>query len=308
VSGPILKIGTRGSPMALAQTGLVRDRLAAAHLELAVPGAIEIVVVRTTADAVQDRPLAAIGGKGLFTKELEEALFDRRIDIAVHSLKDVPAFLPGGLVIGCVLPRDDPRDAFLAPHHASLAALPPGATVGTSSPRRQAQILNRRPDLRVVPLRGNANTRLRKLQEGACDATLLAIAGLRRIGMAGEARAILSPVEMLPALAQGALGIECRVDEGRVRDWLRPLACPVSTACIDAERGVAAALEGTCRTPVAGLAEAADGRITLRALAAMPDGTGLVEVRREGALAEARRIGEDAGAELRGRMPAEFFL
>ena len=217
-----LRIGTRGSPMALRQTELVRDRLLAAHPELAAPGIVEIVTIRTTGDRVQDRPLADIGGKGLFAKEIDEALRDGRVDLAVHSLKDLETWLPDGVEIACILPRDDPRDAFLSSTSASLAALPQGAVVGTASLRRQAQLLRRRPDLRVVPLRGNANTRIRKLEAGEVDATLLALCGLQRIGLAHLATEILPREIMLPAVGQGALAVECRAgDAGCASFWRR---------------------------------------------------------------------------------------
>ncbi len=205
-----LRIGTRGSPMALRQTALVRDRLVGAHPDLASAGAIEIVTIRTTGDRVQDRLLAEIGGKGLFAKEIEEALLARHIDLAVHSLKDLETWLPDGLEIACVLPRDDPRDALLSTNGASLAQLPEGATVGTASLRRQAQLLRCRPDLAVVPIRGNVNTRLRKLEAGEVDAIVVALCGLERLGLSGDATEILSPEIMLPAVGQGALAIECR--------------------------------------------------------------------------------------------------
>src|ERR1700682_1289202 len=212
-----LRIGTRGSPMALRQTALVRDRLVAAHPELAANGAVEIMTIRTTGDRVQDRLLAEIGGKGLFVKEIEEALIAGHIDLAVHSLKDLETWLPDGLAITCVLPRDDPRDAFLSTKAAaSLAALPKGARVGTASLRRQAQLLRRRPDLTVLPIRGNVNTRIRHLDSGQIDALVLALCGLERLGKAELATEILSREIMLPAVGQGALALECRAaEEGR---------------------------------------------------------------------------------------------
>ncbi|HMK81991.1 MAG TPA: hydroxymethylbilane synthase [Xanthobacteraceae bacterium] len=295
-----LRIGTRASPMALAQTHLVRDRLAAAHPQLAAPGAMEVVAVTTVADKVLDRPLAAIGGKGLFTKELEQALIEQRIDIAVHSMKDVETWLPEGLTIACTLPRDDPRDAFLSPHADSLAQLPYGSRVGTSSLRRAAQVLMRRPDLAIVPLRGNANTRIRKLAEGECDATLLAIAGLRRIGMESHAKDIISTDEMLPAVAQGALGVECRADDADICALLAPLACAETTACINAERAFLAALDGTCRTPVAALATIANARMQLRAMLFTPDGKRHWATARDGAAADAVALGTEAGRIVRG--------
>ena len=281
--------------MALAQTNLVRDRLAAAHPALAAPGAMEVVAVTTVADKVLDRPLAAIGGKGLFTKELEQALLDRRIDIAVHSMKDVETFLPDGLAIGGILPRDDPRDAFLSHRADSLLGLPAGSRVGTSSLRRGAQVLMRRPDLSIVPIRGNANTRIRKLADGECDATLLAIAGLRRIGLAAHAKDIISTDDMLPAVAQGALGIECRADDADIRALLAPLTCAVTTTCINAERAFLAAIDGSCRTPVAALATIDGDRLRLRAVLFTPDGKRHWETSREGAATDAVAIGTEAG-------------
>ena len=213
------------------------------------------MVIKTTGDRIQDRALAEIGGKGLFTKEIEEALLAGEIDAAVHSMKDVPTWLPEGLAVDHVLPREDPRDAFFSPHGRSLAELPAGALVGTSSLRRQAQVLLARPDLKVAPLRGNVATRLRKLDEGQVDATLLAVAGLRRLGEAGKITAALSVEEMLPAVAQGAIGLEIRADDDRSRGLLDAIACTESGVRIAAERALLARLEGSCRTPIAGLAE-----------------------------------------------------
>ncbi|MEE7458020.1 hydroxymethylbilane synthase [Methylorubrum populi] len=292
----LLRIGTRGSPMALAQTGMVRDRIVAANPGLKT----EIVVVSTVADRVLDRPLSEIGGKGLFTKELEQALFDDAIDVAVHSMKDVETWLPDGLVIACILERDDPRDAFLSAGAADgLAALPAGARVGTSSLRRGAQVLMHRPDLRIVPLRGNANTRMRKLEAGECDATLLALAGLQRLGMEDVARSVLSVEEMLPAVAQGALGIECRAGDEAIRALLAPVACATTTTALDAERGLLAELDGSCRTPIAALARIDGEHLTLDGLLFLPDGSRHWAVHREGAASDAAAIGQDAGAELK---------
>ncbi len=291
-----LRIGTRGSPMALAQTGLVRDRIVAANSGLAT----EIVPITTVADKVLDRPLSEIGGKGLFTKELEQALFAGTIDIAVHSMKDVETWLPDGLVIACILERDDPRDAFLCVGEArGIVDLPPGARVGTSSLRRSAQVLMRRPDLRIVPLRGNANTRMRKLESGECDATLLALAGLQRLGMEGVARSVLSVEEMLPAVAQGALGIECRAEDEAVRTLLAPIACATTTNAVAAERALLAELDGSCRTPIAALARIEGDRLTLDGLLFLPDGSQHWAVTREGSIADAIAIGAEAGAALK---------
>jgi hydroxymethylbilane synthase len=299
-----LRIGTRGSPMALRQTELVRDRLIAAHPDLG--GHVEIVVIRTIGDRVQDRRLAEIGGKGLFTKEIEEALTDRRVDLAVHSLKDVETWLPPGLMLGCVLPRDDPRDAFLSRGAPSLAALPQGARVGTSSLRRQAQLLRLRPDLEIVPFRGNADTRIRKLDSGEVDATLLALCGLQRLGLAARATEILAPEAMLPAVGQGALALECRAADDPVRERLLPLHDPDSGACVDAERALLARLEGSCRTPIAALATIAGARLAIEGLLLRPDGTGEIRARRAGAIAEAAALGTDLGNELRRRAGPDF--
>jgi hydroxymethylbilane synthase len=244
---------------------------------------VETVVIRTTGDTVQNRTLADIGGKGLFTKEIDEALLDGRIDVAVHSMKDLPTELPQGLALAAVLPREDPRDVLLLRPGLATSGLgaggdvfdllPIGATVGTASLRRGAQMLARRPDLRVVPMRGNVGTRLDKLGRGEADATLLAFAGLRRLGLSPAGMIVLSETAMLPAVAQGAIGVV-------VRDGAEALAQglddPASARCVAAERGFLAALDGSCRTPIAGLAtEAADGRFSLDGMVATPDGRSL---------------------------------
>jgi hydroxymethylbilane synthase len=303
---PRLRIGTRGSPLALAQAHLVRDRLAAAHADLA--DAVEVVVIKTTGDRVQDRTLAEIGGKGLFTKEIEQALIDGGIDLAVHSMKDVPTWLPDGLAIACVLPREDPRDAFIARDGMQrLADLPDGAVVGTASLRRQAQLRHNRPDLQVVPLRGNVETRLRKLGDGQVDATLLALAGLKRLAMADRATAVLEPEEMLPAVAQGAIGIEVRTDDKSTRDRLAPLDDARTATEVAAERALLAVLDGSCRTPIAALARVDDGALALDALVAMPDGSELWRTRRHGTAADAVALGRDAGEELHRTAGARVF-
>jgi len=303
-----LRIGTRGSPMALHQTGVVRDRLLEAHPHLAASGAVEIVTIRTTGDRVQDRRLADIGGKGLFTKEIEEALFAGRIDLAVHSLKDVETWLPDGLDIACVLARDDPRDAFVSMRAPNLAALPKGASIGTASLRRQAQLLRRRPDLRVMPIRGNVDTRLKKLDAGEVDALVLALCGLERLGKAGLATEILPPEVMLPAVGQGALAIECRAGDDALRQLLDPLHDPGAAACVGAERAMLAALDGSCRTPIAGLAERDGDRLTLEGLLLKPDGSSEVRARRTGATGDAAALGAALGSELRSRAGPGFGL
>jgi len=303
---PPLRIATRGSPMALRQTALVRDRLVSLDPELATDGALEIVPVRTSGDRVQDRLLAEIGGKGLFTKEIEEALFAGRADLAVHSLKDMETWLPAGLAIGCVLPRDDPRDALLARPVKRLADLPPGARIGTASLRRRAQLLRCRPDLAVGPIRGNAGTRLKKLTDGAFDAIVLALCGLERLGQAHLASEILPCEVMLPAVGQGALAIECRAADAALRQLLAPLNDPKTAACVGAERAMLAALDGSCRTPIAGLATLDGDRLTLDGLLLKPDGGGEIRARETGAIRDAERIGSTLGAELRRRAGAEY--
>jgi hydroxymethylbilane synthase len=303
-----LRIGTRGSPMALRQTTLVRDRLVAAHPDLAAPGAIEIVTIRTTGDRVQDRLLAEIGGKGLFAKEIEEALLSGRIDLAVHSLKDLETWLPDGLVIACVMPRDDPRDVLVSRSGMSLAALPEGCRLGTASLRRQAQLLRHRPDLAIVPIRGNVGTRLRKLEAGGVDAIVLALCGLERLDLAGHASEILRREVMLPAVGQGALAIECRADDKEVRRLVEPLHDLVSAACVGAERAMLTALDGSCRTPIAALAEAEDGRLTIEGRLLTPDGSDEVRGSRQGAIADAEGLGLELGRDLRRRAGPGFGL
>ena len=306
MSAPQLRIGTRGSRLARAQTDLVCRALAAAHPELAAPGALEVVVIHTTGDRVTDRPLAELGGKGLFCKEIEAALLERRIDVAVHSVKDLPTWLPEGLVLGAVLERADPRDVLIARTPATIADLPQGAVIGTASVRRKAQMLAHRPDLRVVNFRGNVDTRLRKLAAGEVDATLLALAGLRRLGIE-DAGIVLSPEEMLPAVGQGALGIECRADDAGSLALLAALDHPESAACVRAERALLAALDGSCHTPIAGHAEIAAGRLHLRALIARPDGSECLRAARSGAAEAGEALGHEVGLELRARAGPGFF-
>ena len=296
-------VGTRGSPLAIAQTRHVCDRLVAAHSVLAEDGALRTAVIATSGDRILDRPLAEIGGKGLFTKEIEEALLDRRIDLAVHSMKDVPTWLPAGLEIAAIPEREDPRDVLIArdaPGIAGLAGLPQGARVGTGSLRRQAQLLAQRPDIAVVPMRGNIGTRLRKVADGAADATLLALAGLKRLGERVDGMAVLAPDDMLPAVGQGALGIECRADDAQMREMLQPIVDPATAAAVRCERALLEVLDGSCRMPIAGLAVADEaGGLRLDALIAKPDGSVYHRTGRTGATADALAIGRDAAAALR---------
>ncbi len=270
MKGDNIRIGTRGSPLALAQAHEVRDRLVKASGRPV--GAFDVVVIRTTGDRIQDRPLSEAGGKGLFTKEIEEALLAREIDLAVHSMKDVPTVLPDGLVMAAILPREDVRDAFISLTAKSLADLKPGAVVGTSSLRRAAQVLRLRPDVTIAPFRGNVQTRLQKLSDGQADATLLAVAGLNRLGMKDQYTAAIEASEMLPAVAQGAIGIEIRADDEAVRQLVGAIDDQATALCISAERAFLARLEGSCRTPIAGLARLDAGALVIRGEILSPDG------------------------------------
>jgi hydroxymethylbilane synthase len=302
---PVLRIGTRGSPLALAQANEVRARLAAAHgLDQT---RIALNVIRTTGDRIQDRPLAEAGGKGLFTKEIEEALLADEIDLAVHSAKDLPTWLPDGLALVACLPREDVRDVFVSRKAATIAQLPQGAVVGTASPRRQALVKRLRPDLRVVPFRGNVETRLRKLDDGVVDATLLALAGLKRLGRADVATALLSAHEFPPAVGQGAIAIEARAADTRTRELVRAVDHADTSIALTAERAFLAALDGSCRTPIAGLAHVEGDRLNFRGLIIRPDGSEVHETTRTGAAAQAAALGADAGGELKRLAPADFF-
>ena len=304
-SGIILRLGTRGSPLALAQARMVRQALATAHGF--DPEQIAIEVIRTSGDRIQDRPLADVGGKGLFTKEIEEALLAGQIDFAVHSSKDMPTVLPPGLTIAAVLAREDARDVFISRKAASLHTLPEGATVGTASLRRQALVKRLRPDLVVAPMRGNVETRLRKLDAGEVDATLLALAGLKRLSLESAATAILPVEEFLPAVGQGIIAIEARADDARTLSLLRAIDHAESATALVAERAFLAVLDGSCRTPIAGHATVRAGRLQFRGLIAKPDGSAVFEAAREGSASDAARLGADAGSELKARAGADFF-
>jgi len=301
----ILRIGTRGSPLALAQADEVRERLARIH-----GGSRERVrleIIRTSGDLIRDRPLMEIGGKGLFTKEIEQALLAGSIDAAVHSAKDMPTVLPAGLGIAAVPPREDARDVFISPKAQSLRDLPEGAIVGTASLRRQALVKRLRPDLKVVSIRGNVETRLAKLQAGAVDAIVLALAGLKRLGIADRATAVLELEEFLPAAGQGIIAIEARAEDTRVLPLLAVLNDPPSASALSAERAFLAALDGSCRTPIAAHAVLRGSRMHFRGLIAKPDGSEHFAIEREGSPADAVLIGADAGRELRARAGADFF-
>ncbi len=301
-----IRIGTRGSPLALAQAEEVKSRLLAAHGDLG-DDEVEIVVIATTGDRIQSKPLREFGGKGLFTKEIEEALLAGEIHMAVHSMKDVPTELPPGLGIACLLPREDPRDGFLSPIADSLDALPQGATVGSSSLRRVAQVRHTRPDLKVVDFRGNVNTRMRKLADGVAQATFLACAGLNRLNMADRITAPVPVEVMLPAVAQAVIGCEIRLDDEPTTSRLAPLHHDETAHCVAAERALLAALDGSCRTPIAALAELQGDRLSLRAQILRVDGSESLETQRQGPISDAAAMGQDAGAELLGRAGPDFF-
>ncbi len=301
-----VRIGTRGSPLALAQAGDVRDRLLAAHPALQAED-VEIVTIVTTGDRVQDRALLEIGGKGLFTQEIEEQLLRGDIDLAVHSSKDMPTVLPAGLDFPVFLEREDPRDAFISLTASDLASLPAGARVGTASLRRAAQIQRLRPDLAILPFRGNVGTRLKKLENGEVDATLLALAGLKRLGMADVATDLMSLDDMLPAPAQGAVGIEIREGDDAVTDLLLPLHHRETGYCVTAERALLAALDGSCRTPIAALAEIDGSKLRLKSRILSPGGDQCFERVDVGSALDAAEIGDKAGQALRAEAGPEFF-
>ena len=292
-----IRIGTRGSPLALAQAEETRNSLIAAHkLD---EQQVEISVISTTGDRIQDRPLSEIGGKGLFTKELEEQLNDGRIDMAVHSMKDMPAHLNDGLEVCCVLAREDPRDAFLSPVAKNIGELEQGATVGTSSVRRAAQLLNIRPDLNVIPFRGNVQTRLAKLSNGTAHATFLACAGMNRLGLSAQITSAIPPSIMLPAVAQGAIGIEIASTNDMARSALAPLNHAETEIRLAAERSFLAALDGSCQTPLAAHAVLSGSQIQFSAEALTLDGSKTFKATREGSLSDAAKMGLDAAEEIR---------
>ncbi|MBE3637096.1 hydroxymethylbilane synthase [Mangrovicoccus algicola] len=304
-----LKLGTRGSPLALAQANETCDRLAAAH---DLPReAFEVVVIHTTGDnralIAADRPLKEIGNKGLFTREIEEALTRGDIDLAVHSMKDMPTEQPTGLVIDCYLPREDVRDAFISAQAGSIADLPEGAVVGSSSLRRRAQLANRRPDLQLVEFRGNVQTRMRKLQDGVAQATFLAMAGLNRLGLSDLAKGAIDPEEMLPAVAQGAIGIERRSADTRAAAMLEPIHDIPTAERLAAERAFLAALDGSCETPIAGLAIHEGGDIWLRGEILRPDGSEALAEEGRAPLLDAAELGRALAARLLARAAPGFF-
>lgn len=305
-----LKIGTRGSPLALAQAHETRDRIAAAF-DLPAE-AFRIVVIKTTGDdralIASDTPLKELGGKGLFTREIEAALLEGGIDIAVHSMKDMPVDQPAGLVLDCFLPREDVRDAFVSPQFRGIADLPEGAIVGTSSLRRRAQLLHQRPDLTVVQFRGNVQTRLKKLSDGVATCTFLAMAGLTRLGMLTDVPAqAISANDMLPAVAQGAIGIERRIHDTNTAALLEPIHHPETAQRLAAERAFLAALDGSCETPIAGLAELDGGTLHLRGEVLRPDGTEVLCDAASAPITDGAALGHDMGRRLLAQVGPGFF-
>ncbi|WP_085307609.1 hydroxymethylbilane synthase [Planktotalea arctica] len=300
-----LKIGTRGSPLALAQAYETRRRLCAAF---DLPeAAFEIIVIKTTGDKILDRPLKEIGGKGLFTREIEDDMLSGAIDIAVHSMKDMPTLQPEGLTLDTYLPREDVRDAFVSPHHARLADMPAGASVGTSSLRRRAQLLHFRPDLNVVEFRGNVQTRLKKLENKVADCTFLAMAGLRRLDMAHVAKSAIETTEMLPAVAQGAIGIERRIDDMRAAEMLGAIHDTPTGQRLAAERAFLAALDGSCETPIAGLAELDGTSLRLRGEVLRPDGSDRIGDDVTGTIEDGAEMGRAMAAKLLAEAGPGFF-
>lgn len=300
-----IRIGTRGSPLALAQAHETRDRLVAARGYDS--DAIEIIVIKTSGDQIQDRPLSEVGGKGLFTKEIEEALYAHKIDLAVHSMKDLETVMPPMLSVAAVLPREDVRDAFISLKHQTLAEMPEGAVVGTSSLRRRAQLKHRRPDLKVVEFRGNVQTRLKKLADEVADATFLACAGLKRLGATDRIRSEIEPDDMLPAVAQGAIAIQTRSDHHAMIADLAALNDDASRTRVETERAFLNRLDGSCRTPIAGLAEfVSDHRVHFRGQVIAPDGSKALDVEREMPAADAIDGAIDAADELLGKGAREL--
>lgn len=300
-----LRIGTRGSPLALAQAAETRARLMAAH---GLPeDAFAIEVIQTSGDRIQDRPLSEVGGKGLFTKEIEEALLDSRIDIAVHSSKDMPTVLPDGLELSAFLPREDARDAFVGKAAKRIVDLPQGATVGSSSLRRKALILGMRPDLNIIDFRGNVQTRLRKLDEGVADGTILALAGLKRLAVDDLATDIMALDAFPPAPGQGAIGIESRIGDTATTDLLATIHDADTGCALACERAFLATLDGSCRTPIAGYATVIGSELSFLGMIVTPDGREAHRIEAKGPVSEAARIGSQAGADIRAKAGAAFF-
>lgn len=298
----LVKIGTRGSPLALAQARQTKARLIAAH-GLAQE-AIDIIIIQTSGDRIQDRALSEAGGKGLFTKEIEEALIEGRIDLAVHSAKDMPTILPQGLELVAYLPREDVRDALITLPGLTLQTLPQGAAIGTASLRRQALLKRQRPDLVPVLLRGNVETRLRKVAVGECAATLLALAGLKRLGLDQAVTMVLDVDDFPPAVGQGAICLEARANDQRILPLLAAINDPPTRHALLAERAFLGVLEGSCRAPIAGYARLIEGRLHFHGMVLKADGSEFAEIRSDGAVDEAEALGVAAGREVRAKAPA----
>ena len=302
-----LRLGTRGSPLARRQVDLTIAALTTAHPELAEPGTIETVVIRTTGDRIVDRPLAELGGKGLFCKEIEAALLDDEIDVAVHSVKDLPTWLPDGLVLAAVLEREDPRDVLIAREGVTIETLPAGARVGSASLRRQGQLLALRPDLQLEMLRGNVQTRLDRVASGAIDATMLALAGLKRLGFDPVPGIPLDVASFVPAVGQGAVGLEARASDHWTLDLLAAINHRETDVCVRAERAMLDALDGSCQTPIGGHAWLDGGQLHLRGLLAEADGRHILIADRKGRIDDGVALGRDAGLELRSQARPGFF-
>jgi len=303
-----IRIGSRGSPLALIQARYVERLLRFYHVDLTVD-ATEIVPIQTSGDKIQGKTLSTIGGKGLFTKELDAALLAAEIDIAVHSMKDMPTVLPSGIIIACVLPREDPRDALIARNGVCYADLPTNAVIGSASLRRCSQLLAHRPDVQVVALRGNVETRLAKLEAGLVDATLLAVAGLKRLGRVDAITEILSTDDMLPAVAQGAIAVVCRASDSETIEVLQDLNHPETLSSVTAERAFLEHLDGSCQTPIAALAKIKGaGKMVLSGLLAAPDGSRVVRGESVGEIASAVDLGRSLGAELLAEAGSDFLL
>jgi hydroxymethylbilane synthase len=295
-----IQIGTRGSNLALAQAHQIKELISSFNSEYQKnPDLISVVTFKTTGDKILDRSLSDIGGKGLFTKEIEEALLEEKIDIAVHSMKDMPAFCPQGLDIFAIPKREDFRDAFISKKYQSISQLPNGAVVGTSSSRRKALLLKIRPDLKVVNFRGNVNTRLEKIDKGEVDATILAVAGLKRIHKENYISSIISAEEILPAIAQGAIGVQCRINDEYVIDLVRKINDPQSSLVVSAERAFLKVIDGSCKTPIAANCQIKNNQLHLKALICRPDGGEVFETYQIGNLDEAEKIGNQAGLEIK---------
>jgi hydroxymethylbilane synthase len=307
VSRPRIRLGTRGSPLARKQAEMTAAALKRAWPELADSEAIEVVIIRTTGDRVIDRPLAEVGGKGLFCKEIETALLEERIDVAVHSIKDLPTWLPDGLMLAAVLEREDPRDVLIATEATSIETLPHEARVGSASLRRKGQLLAARPDLKVGLLRGNVQTRLDKIRAGELDATMLALAGLRRLGIDPIPGTVLDAETFVPAVGQGAVGLEVRAADGATRELVMAIDHAPTRICVEAERAMLDALDGSCHTPVGGHARIRHDELVLKALLAEVDGSHILQTERVGKTDDRFELGRDAGLELRSRARPGFF-